>query len=167
MTKQFWFSQLLAGGKGPDWVFNAAFAPDSSKLLAEAVRRHVPPGFTYYRATQRACPIHLQSCDYNMYIDTPHYQAIVDQLEGRQERNIYIYHSIQVCQHEYQIVHGYGGDADQHGEPETRMIRALAHTPGLAMTGWSILYGGVTYPYDTLISRATSAALLAYLDAGE
>jgi hypothetical protein len=166
MTQAFWFHELLAGGKGPDWIFNAAFTPDSS-ALAEAVREHAPIGFTYYRATQRLCPIHLISCDYDLYVDTPHYQACIDQLEGRQEHNIYVYHSIQVCQHEYQLVRGYGGAPDQHGDAETHSIRALAATPNLAMTEWNIIYGGVTYPYDTLISGATSTALLAYLDAKE
>jgi hypothetical protein len=169
MTQPFWFHELLASGKGPDWVFNAAFTPGSSSLLAETVREHAPIGFTYYRATQRPCPIHWnsKSCDYDLYIDTPHYQACIDQLEGRQERNLYVYHSIQVCQHDYQLVRGYGGDPDQHGSAETRLIRALTQTPNLAMTGWNILYGGVTYPYDTLISGTTSTELLAYLDATE
>ena len=169
MTQSFWFRELLAGGKGPDWVFNAAFAPGSRSALAQVVREHAPIGFTDYRATQRPCPIHWNSkaCDYDLYVDTPHYHACVDQLEGRQEHNVYVYHSIQVCQHEYQLVRGYGGDPNQHGSAETRAIRALAETPNLAMTAWSISYGGGMYAYDTLISGATSSALLAYLDADD
>jgi hypothetical protein len=165
MTQHFWFRELLAGGKGPDWVFNASFAPGSSSSLAETLRDHAPTGFTYYRATQRPCPIHWKSCDYDLYVDTPHYQACVDQLEGRHDNNVYVYHTIQVCQHEYQLVRGYGGDPNQHGSAETRSIRALAQTPNIALTEWSIIYGGVTYPYHTLISGATSTALLIYLDA--
>ena len=164
MTETFWFRELLAGGKGPDWVFNAAFAPGSSSALAATVRDHAPLGFTDYRATQRPCPIHGKLCDYVLYVDTPHYQACIDQLEGRHDRNIYVYHTIQVCRHEYQLVRGYGGAPDQHGSAETQSIRALAHTPDLVMTAWSIVYGGVTYPYETLVSGTTSAALLAYLD---
>ncbi len=164
MTPPFWFRELLAGGKGPDWMFNAAFAPGSSGALAEAARDHAPIGFTYYRATQRPCPMHLRSCDYDLYVDTPRYQACIDQLEGRQDHNIYVYHTIQVCQHEYQLVRGYGGGPDQHGSAETGSIRALAQTPNIVMTAWSIIYGGVTYPYHTLISGATSTALLSYLD---
>ena len=167
MTQPFWFRELLAGGKGPDWVFNAAFAPGSSSALAAAVRDHAPIGFTYYRATQRPCPIHfdLKACDYDLYVDTPHYQACVDQLEGRQGNNVYIYHSIQVCRHNYQLVRGYGGTPDQHGSAETRAIRTLANTPQIVMTEWSIVFGGGTYSYDILCSGATSAALVAYLDA--
>ena len=107
----------------------------------------------------------MKSCDYDLYVDTPHYQACIDQLEGRQERNVYVYHSIQVCQHDFQLVRGYGGYPDQHGSTETQSIRALAQTPKIIMTEWSILYGGSMYSYDTLISGATAAALLAYLDA--
>jgi hypothetical protein len=168
MTQAFWFRELLAGGKGPDWIFNATFAPGSSSL-AEVVRFDAPIGFTYYRAKQRPCPIHfdLKLCDYDLYVDTAHYQACIDQLEGRQSQNIYIYHSIQVCGHDYQLARGYGGDPEQHGSAETRSIRALAHTPNMIMTAWSIVYGGVTYPYETLVSGATSAGLLDYLDAKE
>jgi hypothetical protein len=169
MIQPFWFRELLAGGKGPDWVFNASFAPGTSSYLTETLHDHAPIGFTYYRATQRPCPIHfhLKSCDYDLYVDTPHYQACIDQLEGRQERNLYVYHTIQVCQHEYQLVRGYGGDPDQHGSTETRSIRALAQTPSLVITRWNIIYGGGTYSYETLIGGATSTALLAYLDAKE
>src|SRR5215213_3908497 len=165
MTPAYWFRELLARGKGPDWVFNATFAPDSSSVLSASVRHHAPVGFTDYQATQRPCPIHGQRCDYILYVDTPHYQSCIAQLEGHYEGNMYVYHTIQACQDDYQIVRGYGGDPEQHGNAETRAIRALAHTPGLVMTEWSIVYGGVTYPYETLISGATSTALLAYLDA--
>jgi hypothetical protein len=163
MTKPFWFSELLAYGKGPDWIFNLAFAPDSSKPLAAAVRERIPAGFTRYQATQRPCPIHTKQCDYDLYIDTPHYQDIVDHLEGRQRPNSYIYHTIQICQEACQIERGYG--VDHAGDAETRLVRALAQAPALAMTSWSIVYGGVTYPYQTLISGASSTSLLAYLDA--
>ena len=167
MTQTYWFRELLAGGKGPDWVFNAAFAPGSSSILTALVRHHAPIGFTGYQAAQRPCPIHGKLCDYVLYVDTPHYQACIDQLEGRYAENIYIYHTIQVCHNEYQLMHGYGGDPDQHGSTETQAIRALANTPGLMMTEWSIVYGGVTYPYEILVGGTTSAALLAYLDAKE
>jgi hypothetical protein len=162
MTKPSWFSELLASGKGPDWVFDAAFAPASSASLAAAVREHMPDGFARYQATQRPCPIHLKLCDYEMYIDTSHFQAIVDQLEGRQQHNIYLYHTIQVCQGECQLMRGYG--VDHEGDAETRLIRALAQAPALAMTSWSIVYGGVTYPYEVLISGTSATSLLAYLD---
>src|SRR4051812_9045372 len=167
MSQPFWFRELLAAGKGPDWVFNAAFAPGSTSSLAEVVRQHAPTGFAYYRATQRPCPIHLKSCDYDLYIDAPHYRACIDQLEGRHAENIYIYHTIQVCQDEYQLVRGYGGYPGQHGSAETRSIRALAEMPALVMTEWRIIYGGVTYSYETLASGATSTALLMYLGAKE
>jgi len=169
MTQLFWFRELVAGGKGPDWLFNASFTPSSSGTLAEVVREHTPTDFTYYRATQRPCPIDWNSkaCDYDLYVDTPHYRACIDQLEGRQEHNLYIYHTIQVCQHQYQLVRGYGGGSDQHGSAETHAIRALAETPMLIMTKWNIVYGGGTYSYDMLVSGATSTALLAYLDAKE
>ncbi|MEO7908350.1 MAG: hypothetical protein ABIV47_01745 [Roseiflexaceae bacterium] len=168
MTQPFWFRELLAGGKGPDWMFNATFAPGSSSA-ADVVREHAPLGFSYYRATQRPCPIHWNSkaCDYDLYVDTPHYQACIDQLEGRGERNLYIYHTIQACQHDYQLVRGYGGDSSQHGDAETQAIRALAQAPHLVMTGWNIVYGGGTYSYETLISGATSTTLLTYLEARE
>lgn len=168
MTKLFWFRELLAGGKGPDWVFNATFTASSSSL-AEVVREHAPAGFTYYRAIQRPCPMHWNSkaCDYDLYVDTSHYHDCIDQLEGRQEHNLYIYHTIQVCQHEYQLVRGYAGDPGQHGSAETHLIRALAETPKLIMTEWSIVYGGGTYSYATLLSGGTPTALLAYLDAKE
>ncbi len=86
MRQPFWFRELFAGEKGPDWMFNAAFAPGSNSP-AEVAREHTPLGFTYYQATQRPCPIHWNSkaCDYDLYVDTPHYQACIDQLEGRQE----------------------------------------------------------------------------------
>jgi hypothetical protein len=110
VSELFWFHELLASGKGPDWVFNATFAPGSGGALAASVRASAPPGFTYYRATQRPCSIHYhtKSCDYDLYVDTPHYQACVDQLEGRHRQNMYVYHSIQVCRDEFQIVRGYG-----------------------------------------------------------
>lgn len=168
MTQPYWFHELLADGKGPDWVSNAAFTPESS-ALADVVRQHAPLDFAYYRATQRPCPIHWnsRSCDYDLYVDTPHYQACIEQLEGRQAGNIYVYHSLQVCGQEFQLVRGYGGDPEQHGDAETHAIRALAQAPNLAMTAWSIVYGGGTYSYKTLNSGATSAGLLAYLDADQ
>src|SRR4051794_7010329 len=107
MTQPFWFHELSAKGKGPDWVFNATFALGSSSALAATVRDHAPLGFTSYQATQRPCYIHGKTCDYVLYIDTPHYQACVDQLEGRQSQNIYVYHSIQVCQNEFQLMRAY------------------------------------------------------------
>jgi hypothetical protein len=88
MTQPFWFRELVAGGKGSDWVFNASFAPGSSSTLAEALGDHAPVGFTYYRATQRPCPIHWnsKSCDYDLYVDTPHYQACIDPHAGTSVR---------------------------------------------------------------------------------
>jgi hypothetical protein len=163
----FWYRALLACGKGPDWVFNAAFAPGGSTALAAMLREQPPAGFGLYRATQRPCSIHGGSCDYDLYVDMSNYQACVGQLEGRDASNIYLYHSIQVCHDEYQLVRGYGGYPDQHGLAETRSIRAIAQTPELILTKWSIVYGGMTYPYETLISGTTSAELLDYLDTPE
>jgi hypothetical protein len=167
VTEIFWFRELESAGKGPDWVFNATFAPGSRHALAATLLGHAPVGFTAYHASQRPCSIHGTLCDYVEYIDTAHYQACVDQLEGRNTNNIYIFHTIQVCQNEFQLVRGYGGDPAQHGHAETQMIRAIAQAPELAMIGWSIVYGGVTYPYETLVSGATPAALLAYLNSIE
>jgi hypothetical protein len=164
MTQAYWFHELSAGGKGPDWLFNATFAAGSRRALAAAVRAHAPAGFTAYHASQRPCPIHGVLCDYILYVDTPHYQTCIDQLEGRNTANIYVYHTIQICQNDVQLVRGYGGDPAQHGRAETQMIRAIAQAPDLVMAAWSIVYGGVTYPYETLAGGATSAALLAYLD---
>jgi hypothetical protein len=165
MTQPFWFRELVAGGKGPDWMFNAAFAPGSSSGLAATVRAHAPIGFTYYQATQRPCSLHFKVCDYDLYVDTPHYQACVDQLEGRYSGNVYVYHTIQICGHEVQLVRGYGGGPDQHGDAETQVIRAIAQAPDVIITEWSIVYGGMTYPYERLIGGATAAGLLEYLDA--
>src|SRR5215211_3019112 len=164
MTEVFWFRELLTGGKGPDWVFNAAFGPSSNSALAAMVRARAPIGFTYYHATQRPCDIHGRLCDYDLYVDTPHYHACIDQLEGRQQSNVYIYHTIQACQNAFQLVRGYGGDPDQHGSAETVLIRALIQTPELILVEWSIVYGGVTYPYETLVGGTTPTALLEYLD---
>jgi hypothetical protein len=163
VSELFWFHELADQGKGPDWLFNAAFAPGSHSALAAAVRAHAPPGFSYYHATQGPCSIHFGSCDYDLYIDTPHYQACVDQIEGRSGQNLYVYHSIQVCQDAFQLERGYGGTG-QHGGAETELIRAIAQAPELSMASWSIMYGGATYQYERLADGTSSAALLAYLD---
>ena len=165
MAQAFWFRELLAAGKGPDWLLNVSFTPGSASALAATLRQHAPIGFTHYQATQRHCPIHGHLCDYVLYVDSSNYQACVDQLEGRHTGNIYVYHTIQLCRHDYQMTRGYGGYPDQHGEAETRCIRALAQAPNCVITEWNLVHGGMTYPYETLISGTTAAGLLEYLDA--
>ena len=56
-----------------------------------------------------------------------------------------------------------------HVQPQNAYLifkyAVVAQAPGIVMAEWSIVYGGMTYPYQTLTSGSTSAALLAYLDA--
>lgn len=163
-SQLLWFHELAAAGKGPDWVFSARFAPNSHALLSASVRMLAPQGFTYYRATQADCAIHSRVCDYDLYVDNQQYDAIIALLEGRQQRNIYVYHTLHACQGEFQLVRGYGGYPGEHGGEETRCIRALATTPGLAMRSWNIFYGGVTYPYEQWAEGKTASELLQYLD---
>lgn len=165
MTFQaFWFRDLEAAGKGPDWIFSAWCAPERAAMLSAIFRTLQPYGFTYYRAIQAQCPIHLCTCDYDLYIDNHQYAAVIAQLEGRHEQNLYVYHTFQACQTAVQLVRGYGGYPDQHGSEETRCIRTLAETSELMISSWRISYGGVTYPYEDWIAGNSAAELVRYLD---
>ncbi|KPV51587.1 hypothetical protein SE17_20350 [Kouleothrix aurantiaca] len=159
-----WFRELEATGKGPDWFFNAAFAPGSAAGLAAAFRALAPQGFTRYEAHRQHCPIHQQKYDYVMYIDSQQHAAIVRNIEGDSGQNVYIFHTIQACQNDLQIMRGYGGYPGQHGAEETRVIRALAQAPDLALEHWNIGYGGMGYPFEILAQGSGATTLLRYLD---
>lgn len=159
-----WFWELEAAGKGPDWCFSARFAPASAAALAGAFCALAPQGFALYEAHAQHCPIHQRQCDYVMYIDSQQRAAIVANIEGVAEQNVYIFHTMQACQNEFQIVRGYGGYPGQHGAEEMRVIRALAQAPDLALASWNIGYGGMGYPFEILAQGAGATELLRYLD---
>lgn len=158
-----WFHDLETAGKGPDWYFNAAFAPGSAAALAEAFRALAPQGFTRYDAQAAHCPIHSRLCDYGIYLVTSQAAALINNIEGKSTENIYVYHTIQACQEDLQLVRGYGGYSGQHGAEETRLVRALAQAPGLALQRWSVSYGGMGYPFEVLAQGHSAAELLRYL----
>jgi hypothetical protein len=110
------------------------------------------------------CPIHHTSCQYDLWVDQHNYSQLIAQLEDRDHSNSYVYHTIQHCRHDFQIVRGYGGYPDQHGHVETDVIHTLLSTPGLTLTHWSITYGGVTYPYNDLIGGISATDLAKYLE---
>lgn len=162
MTSQpVWFRELESAGKGPDWIFSASFAPENGQQLGELFRALLPHGFTSYRAQQRQCSIHSRSCDYDLYIDDHQAETITALLEDRLQQNVYIFHTIQLCGNELQLVRGYGGYPGQHGDEETRCIHTLAQVPTL--TDWSISYGGDAYPFETWRQGMGSTELLKFL----
>lgn len=163
---RYWFDELDANGSGPDWVLNAAFAPASPDHLTEAVRSLALQRFTRYHAEQRHCAIHNRLCSYDLYIDDHSSAAVIAMLEGRVAANSYLYHTIQVCQHDLQIVRGYGGYPGQYGDEETRCIRTLALHPELQTGEWSIAAGGDGYPFVTRASGDGAATVVSYLDEG-
>ncbi len=160
----YWFRDLLAAGKGPDWLFQASFDPGNQQLLTKTLRAIQPLGFQHYYANQHMCPIHHTICQYDLWVDQHNYAHLIAQLEERDQSNRYVYHTIQCCQQDLQIVRGYGGYPDQHGQAETNIIYTLIHTPGLILTQWSISYGGITYPYEELTSGTSITDLVHYLE---
>jgi hypothetical protein len=158
-----WFWQLAAASQGPDWLFAAAFAPDDATRLAELARRHELPGFAYQRIADRPCRVHPQPHAYDLYVDAGNAAALTKNIAGSESRNIWVYHTIEVCGPQITIERGYGGYPDAHGATETGLIGTLAQAPELTLVRWEVGYGGQGYPSGQVASGATAAELLGYL----
>lgn len=160
-----WFWQLQADGHGPDWFFFATFAPAGAERLSRLVREHPLPAFAQYRATNRLCRRHHHTSTFDLYVDQANYAGLVANLTGEQGRNIWIYHTIEVCGADITIERGYGGYPGAHGAAETGLIATLARSSELALTAWQVGYGGEGYTGGSVASGASAAELLAYVQA--
>lgn len=158
-----WFWQLAAASQGPDWLFAATFASPSATRLAELVRQQALTGFAHLRVADQPCRYHPEPHAYDLYVDERNAAALAANLAGQASRNLWIYHTVEVCGPHLTIERGYGGYPDSHGATETDLIVALAQAPDLALQSWEIGYGGQGYPAGQVASGTAAAELLAYL----
>lgn len=158
-----WFWQLAAAAQGPDWLFTATFAPADTTRLALSVRQHPPPGFVYHRVASSACHLHPQPHAYDCYVDAHNADALIANLAGQPARNLWVYHTIEVCGPHVSIERGYGGYPGAHGPAETSVIWMLAQAPDLSLATWEIAYGGQGYQGGQLAQGTSATSLCAYL----
>ncbi len=150
---------------GPDLRFTATFAPANAASLALAVRQFDFQHFSRYSVTAQDCQQHARQCSYDLYIDTRNYLSIVGNIEGTQPVNVWIHHTIAVCQEALSIERGYGGYGDPYLAEERRLLRWLVQIRQLAPQSWQMQSGGDGYAYSVLAAGTSGAELLAYLDA--
>lgn len=150
---------------GPDTLLLASFAPTSADALTLAVRQFDFQHFTRYAMTAQYCQRHGQQCSYDVYIDTHNFDQLVANLEGRASANIWVYHTIEVCQSTLSITQGYGGYGAPYAGEERALLRWLAQTPDLELHAWQVLAGGEGYASSECASGTAMSELLAYLAA--
>ncbi len=150
---------------GPDMLLLTTFAPAAAADLALAVRQFDFQHFSHHPVAAQHCQQHAQQCTYDLYIDTRNYTSIVSSIEGRQTANIWIYHTITVCQAALSIERGYGGYGDPFLAEERRLLGWLVQIRQLEPQTWRMLSGGAGYAYTELAAGSSGAELLAYLDA--
>jgi hypothetical protein len=165
---QDWFWQLTAG-LGPDWQFTASFTPASAAALAALVRKQRLPGFTYHQVVNGPCTRHQHTSTYDLYVDTANAAGLWDNLTltSRQPRNLWVYHTIEICGADLTLERGYGGYPGAHGATETGLIVRLARAHAVTMTAWEIGYGGQGYPHGHAAAGTSAPELLAYLQVEE
>lgn len=134
-------------------------------MLAATARALTPAGFVVRSVRRAPCPVHGHACDYDLYVDEANAATIFAQVAGRRTGNVYVFHTLQVCQNVVQMVRGYGGYPGHLGPAETDWLWQLAHTPALTLHGWQVTYGGMTYPEVEAVHGYGLADLQTYLAA--
>lgn len=165
--KRSWFWEIESGGKGPDYYLFASFAPVNALQLAECVRQLTPAGYFHYHAVDLPCSRHRHTTDYDLYIDEQNYDKVIANIEERSNENNWVYHTIEVCDHDLTFTRGYGGYPDKLGDVETDLLIMLYKEPKLRLVQWSIVYGGLGYKSDKVAGGRSAADLYAYLTEAE
>ncbi len=163
MTLKDWFWQLEAAHQGPDWFFAASFAPECAGQLERLVGEQPPPGFAHLRVANGPCQLHGHITSYDVYVDERNYATLAANYAGQATRNIWIYHTVELCGADLRVERGYGGYPGAHAAAETELIARLARDPALTLLSWQVGYGGQGYPPGLAASGNSAAALLAYL----
>lgn len=163
MTLHDWFWQLEAEARGPDWFFAASFAPECAGRLAQMVGQRPPLGFARIQVAGGQCPLHGHTSSYDVYVDQRNYAGLAANVAGEAARNIWIYHTIELCGADLRVERGYGGYPGEHAAAETELIIRLAQDPALTLQAWQVGYGGQGYPPGLVASGNSAAELLAYL----
>jgi hypothetical protein len=158
-----WYWQLADAGKGPDWSLSLSVAPDGFRRLAALVRQHPLPGFSYHAVAGHPCRQHRHDADYDLYVDARNAESLMANITGGAQRNVWVYHAIEVCGADLLVERGYGGYPDAHGAAETGLIAMLAQDPDLALVAWRVSYGGEGYEGGDVATGDSAAGLLDYL----
>ena len=133
-----WYWAITERGQGPDYYFDATFAPQNAAQLAVLVQRYLPTGFVRNEAHTSAIQYLKQSEDVLIL-----FSATIDVYVSR----LSIYHQL-------------GGGQD-YGE--TSLLRDLAQSPELTLLQWRVGYGGDGYAHGDAAGGNGDTSLLAYL----
>ena len=161
--KRNWFWEIESTGKGPDYYFFASFAPVNAMQLAECVSQLSPKGYKHYQAVNLPCSRHRHITDYDLYIDENNYDKVITSIKEQSSENNWVYHTIEVCEHDLTIMRVYGGYPEFLGDAETDLLIILTREPKLRLVKWSIVFGGLGFKSDEIASGRSSKDLYAYL----
>lgn len=157
-----WFWEIKETGQGPDYVFLASFDSADAARLADLVHEHPLPGFQCdidaKAQSYRDCKI------YDVYCDEHTYGRLKAMRATGEQKNIWYYTNIEVCDNKFSIERVLAGSVDTlQPQTETNLILMLVQSPQLTLVEWRIAYTG--YSSGLINSGTSSAELLAYLTA--
>ncbi|MEM9118950.1 MAG: hypothetical protein AAGD09_13850 [Cyanobacteria bacterium P01_F01_bin.56] len=144
-----WYWAITERGQGPDYYFDATFAPQNAAQLAVLVQRYLPTGFVRNEAHTSAI----------QYLNDDAYNKL-QALKQREDVRIWFSATIEVYGSRLSIYHQLGGGQD-YGE--TSLLRDLAQSPELTLLQWRVGYGGDGYAHGDAAGGNDDTSLLAYL----
>ncbi|MEC4884808.1 MAG: hypothetical protein SAL70_26325 [Scytonema sp. PMC 1070.18] len=171
---QNWFWEIERCRQGPDYYFNASFAPSDAERLADVIRQHPLPDFLHYRfvgnLTNAPCGKSNEHGSYDLYIDRNNYAEVISGLISDQPRiqcAHCIWDIICVCGCFVAIECGYGGVLGTHNQAETSLIVALAQSKQVTLQYWGVVSGGDGYGPVYFRTGTSATELLTYLQTKE
>jgi len=150
-----WYWKIQALGQGPDYYFDATFAPEAAARLATLVHQQLPPGFVHHPGQRRRCPCAY----YAQYLDA-HTDSTLQAIHRGEDVRVWGNAKIEVCDHELFIAHSLSGW--DYGD--TSLIYAIARSPELILQRWRVHYGGDGYTGGEVAHGDSDASLRAYLN---
>ncbi|MEC4813783.1 MAG: hypothetical protein SAK29_11015 [Scytonema sp. PMC 1069.18] len=171
---QNWFWEIERCCQGPDYYFNASFAPSDAERLAAVIQQHPLPDFLHYHfvgnLTNSPCGNSHEPESYDLYVDRSNYAEVISGLKRDKPQITYahcMWNIICVCGCQLGIERGYGGIIGTHNQDETSLIVAIAQSKEVTFFHWSVVSGGDGYGPVYFRTGTSATELLTYLQMKE
>lgn len=152
----------LLGSDGPDHFMELVFDHDVRGLVGALdmtgfVRTEIT-GQPMFSEVRREL-----ACDgFDLYADAHNHAALLANLLGKGDTNLWTCETVLVGGHRVWIEHGYGTTSPLTLGAEMRLLEhVVAHPAGLV--SWSVEYGGQGYPHGIAIAGSSAAELASAL----
>lgn len=163
VERKVWCWEAAQAGYGPDWRFLAYITPGSEDKLDNIAAHTTLHGYTYYPIEGVYCQYHQQVCRCHSFIDTSNAQAYINNLKSSEQKNLWVYNTIEIHRDIIEIESGYGGRGIQNNNVETSFLLDIFTTPAIVLRHWEILTGGLGYDYRLLKEGSSVDTFRAYI----